>query len=366
VDSFVSNYLSLIQNPDRFNPKAFEVRDSFRQTEMLKKFDAFARAYQLRTMWKLDPVLMEELNKTYGPVDWTDPNVHLALDWCHPDTHAMYWAIKGLRVAGEKGVTTPGEEGYSIDEINADRLVNHSLQDLFRRGRIYIYKALPDSAASDADQPQEPTETIFLRPDLRMFEPYNRHVMQVIAKYVDPNDDQMRSHQIGHRNMLENAVFVFYQAGHKGQAQKIYNQLRRLYPQKQFDVPLALFVRNSLFETLKSLDIFGVTQVVLTFLRESYFFYALRQDDQAAAQENMAKEIYELYNEKTNEKTRINLPDLGRLRYLALLDFLQDGQYPPSLRRSLLGRIRLERPDLYRLLEQQEQQLLKESGRGAD
>jgi len=366
ADSFISNYLSLIQNPARFDPRAFEVRDSFRGTKALEKLDTFARAYQLRTVWKLDPVLMEELNKTYGPVDWSDPNVHLPLDWRHPDTHAMYWAIKGLRVAGKKGVETPGEDEYSLDEINTDRLVNHSLQDLFRNGRIYIYKAPPDSSASDSDQQPEPRETIFLRPDLRMFEPYDRHVRQVIAKYVDPNDDQMRSHQIGHRNMLKNAVFVFYQAGHKAQARRIYSQLRRLYPDKEFDVPLAAFVRNRLLETLKALDIFGVTQVVLTFLRESYFYYALREDDEAAGRENMAKEIYELYNEKTSEKTRINLPELGRLRYLALQDFLQDGQYPVSLRRSLLGRIRLERPDLYRLLEQQEQQLLKDSARGAD
>jgi hypothetical protein len=48
------------------------------------------------------------------------------------------------------------------------------------------------------------------------------------------------------------------------------------------------------------------------------------------------------------------------LRYLALVDFLSDEQYPPNLRINLLERIRNERPELYKQLEQQEEQLKKE------
>ncbi|GAI30211.1 unnamed protein product, partial [marine sediment metagenome] len=99
-DKFVSNYLSLRQNPSRFNPAAFNVIDDFRGTVALKKFDIFAKAHQLRKTWKLDAVLMQDLNKIYGPVDWNDPNKHLPLDWRHPDTHAIYWAVKGLQMAG--------------------------------------------------------------------------------------------------------------------------------------------------------------------------------------------------------------------------------------------------------------------------
>ncbi|GAH62626.1 unnamed protein product, partial [marine sediment metagenome] len=95
-DKFVGNYLSLRQNPARFNAAAFNVIDDFRVTgaEALKKFDIFAKAYQLRKTWKLDPALMLQLNKLYGPVDGADPNKHLPLDWRHPDSHAIYWAVK--------------------------------------------------------------------------------------------------------------------------------------------------------------------------------------------------------------------------------------------------------------------------------
>ena len=77
---------------------------------------------------------MEQLNEIYGPVDWDDPNRHLPLDWRHPDTHAIYWAYKGLKM--------PGREEFSLDLANTDRMINSSLQNLFRQGKIYIYSAI--------------------------------------------------------------------------------------------------------------------------------------------------------------------------------------------------------------------------------
>ncbi|MBA7700771.1 hypothetical protein ES703_109495 [subsurface metagenome] len=352
-DKFVGNYLSLRQNPARFNAAAFNVIDDFRVTgaEALKKFDIFAKAYQLRKTWKLDPVLMLQLNKLYGPVDWADPNKHLPLDWRHPDSHAIYWAVKGLQTAG-KGK-------YSIDEINTDRIVNHSLQNLFRNGKIFVYKRLPTDTT---DEPQATGYEVFLRPDLRMFEPYNNAALAVIEKYKDIEDRKgsFESLQIGHRNMLKNAVLSFYQAGHRRQAQKIYNQLRKLYPADEFKAPLVVFARNRLREELRSLGITNAREIVQMLLRESYFLYAIRDDDEAAGRENLAQEAYDHYQSMYSDEERIDLPDFKLLRYLALYDFLDDWQYPPDLRRNLLGRIRVERPELFKQLQQQEEKLMKQ------
>ena len=148
---FVGNYLSLRQNPARFDPAAFKVIDRFRNTKALEDFDVFAKAWQLRNVWKLDPVLMQELNQTYGPVDFADPNKHYPLDWRHPDTHAIYWAIKGLRTAGKRAnPATFRYNEYSIDEENTDRIVAHSLQNLFRYGKIFIYDVKPDQPLTAA------------------------------------------------------------------------------------------------------------------------------------------------------------------------------------------------------------------------
>jgi hypothetical protein len=75
----------------------------------------------------------------------------------------------------------------------------------------------------------------------------------------------------------------------------------------------------------------------------------------------MAKEAYEYYQSAYSDEERINLPDFKLLRYLALLDFLGDQQYPLSLRRGLLGRIRIERPEVFEQLKQQAEKMLGET-----
>ena len=357
-DKFVSNYLSLRQNPSRFNPAAFETIDNFRGTKALLKFDIFAKAYQLRKTWKLDPLLMHELNKIYGPIDWDDPNKHLPLDWRHADSHAIYWAVKGLQTAGR------GD--YSIDETNTDRIVVHSLQNLFRYGKIFIYN-VPVQRRSETVEQNTGNEQramrrqIFLRPDLRMFEPYNEAILAVLEKYKKLKDGTYVSLQNSHRNMLKNAVLSFYQAGHIRKAQKMYDQLRQLYPLDEFKVPLVVFARNRLIDELKSLGIDNATEIIQMLLRESYFRYAVRDDNEAFGREKMAEEVYKHYMSKFPDLPRIDMPEFPLLRYLALRDFLDDWQYPLNLRRNLLGRIRIERPDLFKKLMQQEEKLLKKA-----
>ncbi|GAG13953.1 unnamed protein product [marine sediment metagenome] len=159
--------------------------------------------------------------------------------------------------------------------------------------------------------------------------------------------------------MLKNAVLSFYQAGHRRQAQKIYNQLRKLYPLDEFKAPLVVFARNRLREELRTIGVNNAKEIILTMLRESYFRYAMRDDDEAAGLENMAEEAYDIYYKSIEPEERIALPDFKLLRYLALIDFLNDQQYPPDLRRNLLGRIKIERSGLFEQLMQQEEEMLK-------
>jgi hypothetical protein len=353
---FVSNYLSLRQNAARFAPAAAAVIDNFRGTKVIEKFDVFVKSYQLRTVWKLDPILMRQLNKVYGPIDWTEPNTHLPLDWRHPDTHAIYWAVKGLQIAAK-------DESREIDitETNTDRIVNHSLQDLFRNGRIFIYDVPVEVPSPDSTQPAQTQvfKEVFLRPDLRMFETYNKAVLAVLEKYQKPEDKGiLESLQTGHRNMLKNAVFSFYQAGHKLQAQKIYDQLRKLYPLDDFKVTLTEFARKRFLEELQTIGIDDAKEQILFLLGEGYYLYAIRDDDESFGREKLAQEIYDYYNAKYSDENRIDLPDFKLLRYLALFDFLNDEQFPPYLRAGLLGRMKVERPELLEQLKMQEKNLM--------
>jgi len=341
-DEFVNNYLSLRQNSGRFKPEAGRTIDDFRGSDALKKFDLFAKAWQLRNIWKLDPVLMRALNRTYGPIDFSDPNTHLPLDWRHPDSHAIYWGVKGLQIAAR-------EQSREIDitETNTDRIVGHSLQNLFRNGKIFIR----DMQIQVPVESSQETETrifkeIFLRPDLRMFDPYNESVLAVLEKYKDEKEGTLRSLQNGHRNMLKNAVLSFYQSGHKRKAQQIYNQLRELYDLPEFKVPLIEFARKRFVEELETIGFNDAKEQVVLLLRESYFLYAIGDDETAYGRENLAKEIHSYYQNKYLDENRIDLPDFTDLQYLALRDFLDDLQFVPDLRLNLLARIEIERPEL--------------------
>jgi hypothetical protein len=358
-NEFVSNYLSLRQDSRRFKPAAGQAIDDFRGTKALDKFDIFAKAWKLRKTWKLEPVLMRQINRTYGPIDWSDPNTHLPLDWRHPDCHAIYWAIKGLQTVAQ-------EEDRTIDvsEVNTDRIVAHSLQNLFRNGKIFIYELELQAPQQDSSQEARTQlyKEVFLRPDLRLFEPYNNSVLAILAKYKDAGDEgRYQTLQNGHRNMLKNALLNFYQSGHQSQAQKIYDQLRKLYPLEEFKVSLEEYATARFVEELQSIGINDAKEQIILLLRESYYLYAIRDDDTAYAREKMAEEVYKYYQSKYSDENRIDLPPFKLLRYFALIDFLNDQQYPPYLRQSLLSRISIERPELYKQLEAEEEKLRKQA-----
>ncbi len=354
-EKFVENYLSLRQNPQKFKAEAFEVIDYFRAARALAKFDIFAKAWYFRNRLKMDLEFMQELNNTYGPVNFDDPNDRLPLDWRHPDSHAIYWAIRGLRVAGNK-------DEFSVDEANTDRIVAHSLQNLFRSGRIFIYEGLKSGGEDSAEQVSAAAEkTIFLRQDLRMFDSYNKAILDIIDKYTEPNDYGLNSHQIGHLNMLQNAVLSFYQAGHTPQAQKLYKQIQQLYPDPKRQVPMAVFVRNQLRAKLENLVVFEAQRMIQMLLQESYFRYAMRDDNAAAMSEKWAQQVHEQYRKENEDEYRINLPEFKMMRYFALMDFLNDGQYPPTMRQSLMGRIKIEKPELFEQLLRQQEKLLKQN-----
>jgi len=361
--TLVDDYLSLQQNPAHFNEKAFSVVDRYRGTKGLLAFDTFAKAYYLRHRLKLDPELMMEINDKYAPVDPQDPNRQLSLDWRHPDVQAIYWAVKGLEAAGGK----KGHD-YSIDELNTDRIVFQSLQNLYTRGKMIIYpppptqdiKKLSPERAAVAGQ-----DRVFLFPDLRMFVPYKRAMLKVIEKYTTDKGSNV-SLENSYRNMLKNAVLMFYQAGYKKYAQKIYTELKTRYPnRKEFKKQdMMAFVKKRFARDLANIGINDAREIIVMMLSEAYFKYALHDDDASFAQEKMAKEIYDNYQKEFSDEDvdRITLPSFSTMRYIGLMTFLQ-GSGPQYLKQNLLGRMSVERPKLFKKLQAQHEILLKESHR---
>jgi hypothetical protein len=350
--NLVGNYLALRQTPARFTKDAFEVVDQHRGTETLEQFDLFAKAWKLRHEWKFDIDFMNELNHTYGPVSVDDPNEHMPLNWEHPASHAIYWAAKGLQEAGRP-------DQYRIDEKNTDRIVFHSLQMLYRKGKVILY-----------DVPgQEPS--IYLLPDLRMFESCDRFWIKIIDKYESLEQGNPKAVRGGHKNFLENAVLMFYQAGptYRQKAARLYHRLQKEHlidpsghERPEYKVPFMTFVRSRLREELEAISINDAIEFIISVLREGYFYYAIHEDDEAAGRENMAQEIWEIHYESMgkDEPGRMGLPSMGWFKYQAFVAFLNDPMYPEYMKRSLIGRLQIEQPEKFEELRKQEIQFIEQ------
>ena len=357
-DRIAKNFLALAMNPTVFPEKLQFVIKDYVETDVLRKLGNFAQAYELRNNWKFDIGLMIKLNQKYGPVTINSDTKREPLNWEHPDAHAIYWAERGLEVIGNKGE-------YSIDEVNTDRIVFHSLHNLYKTGNMIIYST-PTLQKGDAKLGTEDTtvmmQTVFLRPDLRMFQAVDMAWQERIEKYGKFDKANLRPLRGGHRRMLENAVLIFYQSGHVKHAGKIYAKLRKLYPMPEFKDPIKVFCKKRMIEERDGLSIHDATEQIVSLLREAYFRFAVYDDIEASGREEFARELHKEYHAQMYEEglDRVNLPEFSRLRYFALIDFINDQALPGNLKESLFGRIKIERPELYKSLEAQRKKFEKE------
>ena len=338
---FVGNYLSLRKNASGYDADAGQIIDNYRGTETLEKFDIFSKAYKLRKVWKLDPELMRKVNHLYGPVEWGDPNTHLPMDWRLADTHAIYWAEKGLEIAAQDT-----RRDLTADETNTDRIVFHSLQNLFRTGKLKILKSeaplvnIDPSDTTSQSPSANPGLMVFLRPDLRYFNPYNDYMLKMLKKYdTDSERSAYESMQDGHRNNLKDAVFLFYQSGHRQEAEEIYDYMRKLYPLPEFNVSLQQYARNRLFEELQTLGITSATKQITAILKDAWYYYAIGDDDAVAGREKDARDIYDYYQSQ-QEGPRTDLPDFSELKLSSMQDFRTDTLFSEYIRVNMfLGRL---------------------------
>jgi len=247
--------------------------------------------------------------------------------------------------------------------VNTDRIVLHSLQNLFRYGKIMILQGLENGGQKTengtASNPQSAIRNpqlrkdIYLGPDPRIFDSYEKAFRNVYEKYADDRG-RIESYQNGHRNMLKNAVLVFYQAGLRGEATKIYNELRKRYPLEEFKVSLDQFAQNRIVEELDGLGITDASEQIASLLINAYGLYAVHDDNAAAANEQLAQKIWDYYRSKFGDNERIDLPPMRVLRYFAFSQFLNSDAYPLYVRQGLLARIELEKPELLKELQQTE------------
>jgi len=184
---------------------------------------AHVRKRVLRDEFNMDPQLMYEYTRDYGPIDWRSGFAH-----------ALYWVLKGSQ-EGEDRVAVSEDDVYRI--VNNDRMKLQAMQGLARWGQISFD---PFS-----------TDWVSRFPEPRWIQPIDRYWEQLSIKHErtrGPGPDMFKAF---HENFLSSSVRELYRAGRFDLAQAYLDRLNFLYgtnnpsePNIMYALPLDLFIKR--------------------------------------------------------------------------------------------------------------------------
>ena len=191
--------------------------------EAWKALVAHVRKRVLLDDYNMDPQLMYEYTRDFGPIDWR-----------HGQAHALYWSLKGSE-QGEERVELSVDEVYRI--VNNDRIKLQAMQGLARWGRINL-----DLFSND---------WVSRLPDPRWIDVIDRYWEQYSIKHRATRGPGPDIFMGFHQNFLSSSVRELYRSGEVKLAQKYRDRLCDLYgmgnpqrPNPKFCAPLEIFVWN--------------------------------------------------------------------------------------------------------------------------
>ena len=160
-----------------------------------KSPDTAGRLQVLREKYKMDPAAMQEVDQTYGP-----------LEWRLPETHAIYWASRGLTEGNGEG-----------DKRMLRRNIFQPMQTAFQRGRLVENRLY-------LGRTNVPPGLRFMSaPNLEMIP--NAHRAYLAQRAADP---EMAEHfGTGHRNFLKDAVYFLFSYGREKEAAQWFSYIKK-------------------------------------------------------------------------------------------------------------------------------------------
>jgi hypothetical protein len=170
--------------------------------------------------YNMDPELMAEYTRDFGPIDWR-----------HPQSHALYWSRTGSKKA-ERRLS----EGKIHHAINTDRQQLHSLQALARGGRVMYDPFSPV-------MPGRFPEVDFIDSTSKLFD-------DLYVKYYDARGMGGETFLEFIKNFLGHNIRVAYRQGEIERAQKLYEALDERFgrgafpPNPAYSRPIDVFVRE--------------------------------------------------------------------------------------------------------------------------
>ena len=220
----------------------------------LERLETFLRVSWLVDVYKLDPVLMHELNLEYGK-----------LDWRLPESMAIYWATLGLKM-------TP-----SGKDISCERMISQSLKDAFMGGRLLMVDA-------------KNYETILTVPNFNVTD----SVLRVYREAYERN--QSSSFRSAMLNFMKDAMVIMYNFGKYSQANELYAQLRKEEPgHADYRGSLDAFVMKEWIEDVRDANPKQANDIISGLIFRSINFLVFGDIDAAISYERRARMVYNLY-----------------------------------------------------------------------
>jgi hypothetical protein len=175
----------------------------------------------LRDDFNMDPEVMFEFTRDFGP-----------LDWRHPQAHAFYWG----RLGTERG-TKRYESKMDVHKVlNNDRITIQAMQALARSGMMTVD---PFSGANPGRLA-----------DPRWIRSIDQYFRGLYDKHYSGRGGGVDSFTHFHENFMKQAVREFWRAGEYSDAKDVYVYLNDLYgeggvvPHAGYTVPIEQFIEE--------------------------------------------------------------------------------------------------------------------------
>jgi hypothetical protein len=171
--------------------------------------------------FNMDPEIMYEFTRDYGPIDWR-----------HPQAHAFYWG----RLGTERGGKRYSDRDTVHKVLNNDRVTIQAMQALARSGLMTVD---PFSGAN-------PSRLA----DPRWIRSIDQYFRNLYDKHYAGRGGGVDSFTHFHENFMKQAVREFWRAGEYEDAKGIYIYLNDLYgeggvvPHAGYTIPIEQFVEN--------------------------------------------------------------------------------------------------------------------------
>jgi len=165
---------------------------------------AQVRAQVLRDIYHMDPLLMVELTKALGPIDWR-----------HPAAHALYWAAQGvLRI--ETGEAYPRLNKELLSRLYRNHAFAIGLQQLVLRGRLTGDPSRMELRHS---------------PEYRFLTAYESTIFNglVTEEGPGPNATLPEEYQIAYWNIVEASLLTAWLRGDIEVAERCLERLHRFF-----------------------------------------------------------------------------------------------------------------------------------------